>query len=144
VDGYLPFAHFFPSFFIRMLYLLHSLVKYIYMPIYPRVLVYQDWHVTVGSKCENMWLKYAYCVQEPTSDTTGRSTPTSSGPTSPTQSDITSNCKQYYTVASGNSCTKIETQFSVTFDQLYQWNSTIDSNCGNLWVEYAVCVAVET
>ncbi len=41
VDGYLPFAHFFPS-FIRMLYLLHSLVKYIYMPIYPRVLVYQD------------------------------------------------------------------------------------------------------
>ncbi len=42
VDGYLPFAHFFPSFIIRMLYLLHSLVKYIYMPIYPRVLVYQD------------------------------------------------------------------------------------------------------
>jgi len=42
VDGYLPFAHFFPSFFIRMLYLLHSLVKYICMPIYPRVLVYQD------------------------------------------------------------------------------------------------------
>jgi len=42
VDGYLPFAHFFPSFFIRMLYLLHSLVKYIYMPIYPRVLVYQE------------------------------------------------------------------------------------------------------
>ncbi len=42
VDGYLPFAHFFPSFFIRMLYLLHSLVKYICMPIYPRVLVYQE------------------------------------------------------------------------------------------------------
>jgi len=42
VNGYLPFAHFFPSFFIDMLYLLHSLVKYIYMPIYPRVLVYQD------------------------------------------------------------------------------------------------------
>ncbi len=42
VDGYLPFAHFFPSFFIRMLYLLHSLVKYIYMPICPHVLVYQE------------------------------------------------------------------------------------------------------
>ncbi len=42
VNGYLPFAHFFPSSFIRMLYLLHSSVKYIYMPIYPRVLVYQD------------------------------------------------------------------------------------------------------
>jgi len=55
VDGYLPFAHFFPSFFIRMLYLLHSLVKYIYMPIYPRVLVYQDLPtkplVASGSTC---------------------------------------------------------------------------------------------
>ena len=46
VDGYLHFAHFFPSFFIRMLYLLHSLVKYIYMPIYPRVLVYQEYQPT--------------------------------------------------------------------------------------------------
>ena len=27
---------------IRMLYLLDSSVKYIYMPFYPRVLVYQD------------------------------------------------------------------------------------------------------
>ncbi len=43
VDGYLPFAHFFPSFFISMLYLLDGSVKYIYMPFYPRVLVYQDW-----------------------------------------------------------------------------------------------------
>jgi len=42
VNEYLPFAHFFSSFFIRMLYLLHSLVKYICMPIYPRVLVYQE------------------------------------------------------------------------------------------------------
>ncbi len=50
VDGYLPFAHFFPSFFIRMLYLLHSLVKYIYMPIYPRVLVYQDKQACEGSR----------------------------------------------------------------------------------------------
>ncbi len=106
--------------------------------------VLNDWHVTVGSKCENMWLKYAYCVQGPTSDTTGGPTSTGSGPASPTQSGITSNCKQYYTVASGNSCTKIETQFSVTFDQLYQWNPAIDSNCGNLWVGYAVCVAVGT
>ena len=43
VNGYLPFAHFFPSSFIRMLYLLDSSVKYIYMPFYPRVLVYQDY-----------------------------------------------------------------------------------------------------
>ena len=42
VNEYLLFAHFFSFFFIRMLYLLHSLVKYIYMFIYSCVLVYQD------------------------------------------------------------------------------------------------------
>ncbi len=42
VNEYLLFAHFFPFFFIRMLYLLHSLVKYIYMSIYSHVFVYQE------------------------------------------------------------------------------------------------------
>jgi len=41
VDGYLPFAHFFPSFFIPYA-LLDSSVKYIYMPFYPCALVYQE------------------------------------------------------------------------------------------------------
>ncbi len=42
VNEYLLFAHFFSFFFICMLYLLHSLVKYICMFIYFYVLVYQD------------------------------------------------------------------------------------------------------
>jgi len=42
VNEYLPFAHFFSFFFICMLYLLHSLVKYICMFIYFHVLIYQD------------------------------------------------------------------------------------------------------
>ena len=42
VNEYLFFAHFFSSFFICMLYLLDSSVKYIYMPFYSRVLVYQQ------------------------------------------------------------------------------------------------------
>ena len=47
VDGYLPYpspTSFLPSSF-RMLYLLDSSVKYIYMPFYPRVLVYQEFHL---------------------------------------------------------------------------------------------------
>jgi len=42
VNEYLLFAHFFSFFFIHMLYLLHSLVKYIYMSIYLHVLIYQE------------------------------------------------------------------------------------------------------
>lgn len=98
---------------------------------------------TVGSNCENLWLGYAYCVQGPASATSSvNPTSTHPGPTSPTQSGIASNCNEYYTVASGDSCTKIETQFNITFAQLYQWNPAIDSQCANLWVGYAICVAV--
>ncbi len=42
VNEYLLFAHFFSFFFICMLYLLHSLVKYICMFIYSCVLIYQE------------------------------------------------------------------------------------------------------
>ena len=49
VNEYLPFAHFFPFFFIHMLYLLHSLVKYIYMSIYSHVLVYQEHHIDLSA-----------------------------------------------------------------------------------------------
>lgn len=69
---------------------------------------------------------------------------TSLGLTSPTQSGIASNCDEYYTVVSGDLCSKIETQFDITFAQLYQWNPAIGSNCESLWMGYAVCVAVSS
>jgi len=65
-------------------------------------------------------------------------------PASPTQSGIASNCDEHYTVASGDSCSKVETQFRITFAELYQWNPAIGSDCENLWVGYAVCVAISS
>jgi LysM repeat protein len=59
-------------------------------------------------------------------------TATSPGLTSPAQSGIASNCDEYYTVVSGDLCSKIETQFDITFAQLYQWNPAIGSNCESL------------
>ncbi|KAK3169509.1 hypothetical protein OEA41_008893 [Lepraria neglecta] len=60
----------------------------------------------------------------------------------PTQSGIASDCDQYYTIASGDSCAKIESQYNDTFAELYSWNPAIGNNCQNLWVGYAVCVGV--
>ena len=93
----------------------------------------------VGSKCDNLWLNYAYCVQGPSSS--GSATATAAAPTL-TQSGIASACDQYYTVASGDSCAKIESQYNDTFAELYSWNPAIGSNCQNLWVGYAICVGV--
>ena len=93
----------------------------------------------VGSNCQSLWLGYAYCVRGPAASSS--ITPTSSA--APTQSGIVSNCNKFYTVQSGDSCAGIESQFSITFAQLYQWNPSIGSNCQSLYVGYAVCVGVQ-
>lgn len=63
-------------------------------------------------------------------------------PTGPTQEGIASDCDGYYTVVSGDSCSKVEDLFDITFAQLYDWNPAIGSDCETLGVDYAVCVGV--
>lgn len=98
--------------------------------------------MTVDSDYENLRLGYAYCVKGPASSTSSGATSTTSAAAAPTQSGIASNCEEYYTVATEDSCSKIETQFNNTFAESYQWNPAIVSNCESLWIGYAVCVAV--
>ncbi|KAI9823660.1 MAG: hypothetical protein M1826_007678 [Phylliscum demangeonii] len=103
---------------------------------------FYSWNPSVGSQCANLWLGYAYCVRGPASGTTSvSSTATGAGPTSPTQTGITSRCVKFYTVVAGDQCATIQTQFGITFAQLYQWNPAIGAQCQSLWVGYAVCVA---
>jgi LysM repeat protein len=90
--------------------------------------------IAVNSNCTNLLLGEAYCVQGPTQVT----------PPAPTQSGTAANCNKYYTVQSGDSCSGIETQYSITFAQLYQWNPAIGSNCQSLLIGYAVCVGVSS
>ena len=87
-----------------------------------------------------MWLGYAYCVKGPAPATT---TSAAAAP-APTQSGIASNCNEYYVIAGGDSCAKIETQFNDTFAQLYQWNPAIGDDCQSLWPGYAICVGVSS
>lgn len=89
-----------------------------------------------------MTFSYAYCVKAPAASST--TSGGGGGPAAPTQSGEAANCNKYYTVQSGDSCAKIESQFAITFQQLYQWNPAIGSDCTNLWVGYAICVGVPT
>lgn len=43
-------------------------------------------------------------------------------PTAPTQTGIAADCTRYYTVEEGDSCARLESEFSITFDQLHEWN----------------------
>ncbi|KAI0907579.1 hypothetical protein F4823DRAFT_602322 [Ustulina deusta] len=101
---------------------------------------FHKWNPSIGSNCENLWLSYAYCVSAPSNSTTG----SGSGPLAPAQSGAAANCNKYYTVQSGDGCDKIERQFNITFQQLYQWNPAIGWNCTNLWLDYAICVDVSS
>ncbi|KAI2720884.1 hypothetical protein CBS147332_4124 [Penicillium roqueforti] len=93
------------------------------------------WNPSIGSTCTGLWLGYAYCVKGPaaTASTTA---------SAPTQTGIVSNCNEYHTVVSKDSCAAVESEYGVTFAQLYEWNPAIGSDCEYLNVGYAICVGV--
>ncbi|CDM37952.1 hypothetical protein DTO013E5_10197 [Penicillium roqueforti] len=98
---------------------------------------FYQWNPSVGSTCTNLWLGEAYCVKGPASTTSATAS-------APTQTGIASNCNQYYTVVSNDSCAKIETAYGITFAELYKWNPAIGSDCEYLGVGYSVCVGVSS
>ncbi|PKX89480.1 LysM peptidoglycan-binding domain-containing protein, partial [Aspergillus novofumigatus IBT 16806] len=51
-----------------------------------------------------------------------------------------SSCYCWYVAVPGDDCSKIDSQYSITFAQLRAWNPYLDSTCSNLWVDYAYCV----
>lgn len=96
---------------------------------------FQTWNPEVNEACSNIQVGLAYCVAS-----TGGSS--SSGPPSNVATGtITDGCTQYYTVVSGDSCSAIDTTYSITFAQFRTWNPEVDENCSNIQVGEAYCVA---
>ncbi|KAJ7062147.1 hypothetical protein C8F01DRAFT_986832 [Mycena amicta] len=88
----------------------------------------------LNSQCTNLALGEAYCVASSNS--------TSSGPPSNVApGTITAGCTQYYTVVSGDGCASIESKFSLSLTQLIQMNPELNSQCTNLALGEAYCVA---
>ncbi|KAJ5949650.1 hypothetical protein N7454_001234 [Penicillium verhagenii] len=71
------------------------------------------------------------------SATASASTSTSTDPVYPY---ATSSCTEYYSVASGDYCEKVESQYGITASELRSWNSGLDESCSNLWLGYQYCV----
>jgi len=95
------------------------------------------WNPEVDTACDNIQVGLQYCVAGPTvtsSSTTPAASPTASG-------TITTGCKEYYTVVSGDFCAKIESMFSITFAQFQAWNPEIDTACDNLQLGLQYCVS---
>ncbi|GAB7351193.1 hypothetical protein MBLNU459_g1635t2 [Dothideomycetes sp. NU459] len=90
----------------------------------------------------------ATTTSKPTSSasTTVKSSSSSSSgaypaPPSPTVSGTTSQCKTWYTVVSGDTCSAIDTKYSISLAQFSAWNTGVNSGCTNLQVGYSYCVS---
>jgi len=65
----------------------------------------------------------------------------SSAPTA-TPSGTTPQCGKYYVVASGDYCNLIALANSLTIDEFYAMNPSLDDCCSNLLLDEAYCVAL--
>ncbi|KAH8731852.1 hypothetical protein GQ44DRAFT_735576 [Phaeosphaeriaceae sp. PMI808] len=94
---------------------------------------------SIDSGCTNLLVNTFYCVR-PTQDWNSTTTSTTVAPPGPTPSGTTPNCYEYYIIQSGDFCSKLQNQFSITFDQLRSWNPDLKSDCSNLQLGAAYCI----
>jgi LysM repeat protein len=78
--------------------------------------------------------------------TTARPTSTKPGngiatPT-PIQTGMTTNCKKFYKVKSGDGCWAIADANQIALDDFYKWNPAVGSGCQTLWPDNYVCIGI--
>ncbi|RHZ56573.1 uncharacterized protein CDV56_100995 [Aspergillus thermomutatus] len=106
-----------------------------------------------GISCPNLDTSQSYCVistvtDDPTSTSTTLTTTTSTTTTktapsnSPTMPGIADNCDGFYKVSSGDQCDTIAAKHGISVAQFKSWNTEINDDCTNLWLDYYVCVHV--
>uniref|UniRef100_A0A8H7XNW2 LysM domain-containing protein n=1 Tax=Psilocybe cubensis TaxID=181762 RepID=A0A8H7XNW2_PSICU len=95
---------------------------------------FTTWNPEIDSQCTNIEVGLAYCVASSSSSSTGPPSNVASG-------TITDGCTDYYTIVSGDSCPAIETKFNITMSQITTWNPEINSECTNIQLGLAYCVA---
>ncbi|KAK8145099.1 hypothetical protein G3M48_004923 [Beauveria asiatica] len=109
------------------------------------------WNPAIDKDCNGFWAGYYICVKTktstPTPPTTSSGPPASTGPTAPgpTQSGITSDCRDWYVAKPGDYCDKIVQAYSnLDKDTFIQWNPAVGQDCSSIWVKYAYCVGTKS
>ncbi|CBF71205.1 hypothetical protein AN6664.2 [Aspergillus nidulans FGSC A4] len=116
------------------------------------------WNTNLGTSCTGLWAEYYVCVSivgvSPTTTTktttrtatTTRTTTTQgNGVATPTpiQPGMTTSCKKFHKVVSGDQCGTIASKAGITLVNFLRWNPGVGgSACSSLWLGYYVCIAV--
>ncbi|KAG1446998.1 hypothetical protein G6F46_011749 [Rhizopus delemar] len=53
----------------------------------------------------------------------------------------TVSCSKTYIVKNGDTCSKIDKAFGLTFSKLRKWNPSINSRCTNLYIDQVLCLS---
>ncbi|KZV98835.1 hypothetical protein EXIGLDRAFT_273250 [Exidia glandulosa HHB12029] len=120
---------------------------------------FRTWNPQVDSSCGNIQIGLAYCIFGPfveftpttppgtpppittTSTSTTQTSTTAPSPTNIASGTITMGCTEYYTVQSGDSCSKIDTTYSISLTEFLSWNPEVNAQCTNIQLGLAYCVA---
>lgn len=93
------------------------------------------WNPSINSLCDNLVFGDSYCVSGPPISTAILTAPVASTP-----SGTTSLCSGWHTILSYDSCTVLQDNYGVLFDDLRLWNPSINILCNNLIVGDDYCV----
>ncbi|CCO30550.1 LysM domain protein [Rhizoctonia solani AG-1 IB] len=91
----------------------------------------------INNDCTNLWADTAYCVYQvikgpvPSSYANAPST---------IAHGTTTNCYQYYTAVSGDTCTAISYSQVASVEDILRWNLGLNAQCTNLAVGSSYCV----
>ncbi|OBT77619.1 hypothetical protein VF21_03688 [Pseudogymnoascus sp. 05NY08] len=89
----------------------------------------------VGSSCANLWLDNYICVSiVGTSPGSSPTTAEGNGMATPTliQTGMTTKCKTFYNVRSGDMCATIAAKVGIRTAQFLNWNPAVNSDCSDL------------
>ncbi|RDX41745.1 hypothetical protein OH76DRAFT_1411835 [Lentinus brumalis] len=120
---------------------------------------FRAWNPEVDADCANIQIGLSYCVFGPyvpytptitlppassSSSSTSIVTMTTSAaapvPTNVANGTITDGCSEYYTVKSGDTCTAIESLFTISLSDFRTWNPEVNAQCTNIVLGLAYCV----
>lgn len=112
-----------------------------------------SWNPAIGNNCQSMWLNTYLCVGvvgglTTTKATTKTSVTTSAAPgngiqtPTPTREGMTRSCNQFYLVKSGDTCQTVTARYGISLAQFLEWNPSVGSGCGGLWLDTYFCVRV--
>lgn len=104
------------------------------------------WNTAVKTACTGLFAGYYVCVGTQGSTPSRSSTPpersSAIATPAPYQSGMTTGCRGFHLVVSGDTCSKIAATAGISLTNFYSWNPAVGTGCTALWTSYYVCIAI--